>query len=131
MISSPANPVLRHIRDLVAAESMAQQPDAQLLTRFTARHDQGAFEALVRRHGPLVLGVCRRLLHNEHDAEDAFQATFWVLARKAGSIGKHGSVGSWLYQVAYHVALKARARAATRAQHERRAGRARALRATW
>ena len=93
-------------------------PDGQLLERFTARRDEAAFAALLRRHGPLVHGVCRRMLHNEHDAEDAFQATFLVLARKAGSIGRRDSVGSWLYQVARNVAMKARKRADSRKKRE-------------
>jgi RNA polymerase sigma factor (sigma-70 family) len=116
-----AGPVLRHLREFVASEHSGRLPDALLLERFAADREQAAFEALVRRHGPLVMGVCRRLLPNPHDADDAFQATFWVLARKAGSVGKQGSLGGWLYRVAYHAALKARARAALRERLEREA----------
>src|SRR5262245_4060664 len=100
---------LRHVRSL-AAEG-GRPTDAHLLERF-AGGDEESFAALVRRHGPMVLGVCKRVLHNHHDAEDAFQATFLTLARKARSIGKGSSLGSWLYQVAYHAAIKARARSA-------------------
>src|SRR4051794_19015951 len=75
--------------------------DAQLLERFVAGRDEAAFELLVWRHGPMVLGVCRRLLASQHDAEDAFQATFLALARKAASISRREAVASWLYRVAY------------------------------
>src|SRR5947209_8698089 len=78
--------------------------DAQLLDLYLADHDQTAFEVLVWRHGSMVLGVCRRTLDNSHDAEDAFQATFLVFARKAGSIGRRASVGGWLSRVAYRIA---------------------------
>src|ERR1700746_2632084 len=84
--------------------------DAELIELFIEQLDEAAFEVLVWRHGPKVLGVCRRVLHHEQDAEDAFQAVFLVLVRKAGSIGKGQSLGSWLYHVAYHVALRARGR---------------------
>ncbi len=74
--------------------------DGELLERFAARRDEVAFEALVRRHGPMVFGACRRILGNSHDAEDAFQATFLVLARKAASIARRELVAGWLYAVA-------------------------------
>ena len=83
--------------------------DGQILECFITRRDEAAFEALVRRHGPMVLGVCRRILRNTHDAEDAFQATFLVLARKAPSIGQRELVGNWLYGAAYRAALEAKA----------------------
>jgi RNA polymerase sigma factor (sigma-70 family) len=114
--------VLNRLRHLVATGNTNPVSDGQLLERFTEGREEAAFEVLVRRHGPLVLGLCRRLLHNHHDAEDAFQATFWVLARKAGSIARHTSLAGWLYQVAYHTALRARARTANRQRWERRAG---------
>jgi RNA polymerase sigma factor (sigma-70 family) len=115
-----ANVLLRHLRT-VAASQGADLNDRQLLERFAAGRDQGAFEALVRRHAPLVLGVCRRVLHHEQDAEDAFQATFLVLARKAVDVGRHGSVAGWLYRVAYHAAIRARAQSVRREDRERQA----------
>jgi RNA polymerase sigma factor (sigma-70 family) len=89
-------------------------PDAQLLERFALRRDEAAFEALLHRHGPLVFGVCRRLLYEPHDAEDAFQATFLVLARKAGAVGRRAPLGNWLYGVAYRVAARLRKNVARR-----------------
>src|SRR5437762_349582 len=87
----------------------ADEPtDEVLLERFTSRMEQAAFAELVRRHGPMVLAVCRRVLRHEQDAEDAFQATFLVLARKTDTIRAHDSAGGWLYQVAHRVALRAK-----------------------
>ncbi len=83
--------------------------DGQLLSRYVGRGNQEAFAILVQRHGPMVLGVCRRVLHHDQDTEDAFQAAFVVLARKAGTILKHDSVASWLYKVTYRIALRSRA----------------------
>src|SRR5947209_20429021 len=96
--------------------------DSRLLEQFIHRRDEAAFATLMERHGPMVLGVCRRVLHDAQDAEDAFQATFLVLVRRAASIRQRAAVGGWLYQVAYRVALRARARAARRPAHERLSG---------
>src|SRR5207253_10768778 len=104
-----------------AARVAGTEPsDGQLLERFARLGDQAAFAALVRRHGPMVLGVCRRVLRHAQDAEDAFQATFLVLARKARSIARRGALGSWLYGVAYRVALQARDDARRRRRHAHR-----------
>src|SRR5437870_2134179 len=98
-----------------------EMTDRELLDRFHRLRDQRAFERLVRRHGPMVLGVCRRVLAHAHDAEDAFQATFMVLVRKAGSLRDPELLANYLYGVAYRVARKTRARIARQAQCERRA----------
>jgi RNA polymerase sigma factor (sigma-70 family) len=109
---------LRHVRNLVAAGQTHDLLDRELLERFVTRHDEAAFAAIVERHGPLVLGVCRRTLRGEHHAEDACQATFLVLARKAGTIRKRDALGSWLYGVAGRVARKLRADVQRRAAQE-------------
>ena len=96
--------------------------DPDLLDRFVRSQDEAAFELLVRRHGPMVQGVCWRVLGDAHDAEDSFQATFLALARKAGSIGHRESVAAWLYKVAYHVALRVRTRRARRSMQALPAG---------
>lgn len=100
------------------ASGGAEPTDADLLGQFIARRDEGAFAALVRRHGPMVWGVCRRVLPNESDAEDAFQATFLILALKAASVTPTEMVGNWLYGVARTTALKARRTNRRRAGHE-------------
>ncbi len=115
--------VIRYIRRIAGVPPAGEPTDGQLLERFALRHEEEAFEALLRRHGPMVLGVCQRVLNDPHDAEDAFQATFLVLVRKARAIAKRDSVGSWLYGVAYRTALKARAEAAKRRVRERQAER--------
>ncbi len=101
MAHGPLASVLQHIRRLALAPEAADLEDGQLLERFLAKRDEAAFEALVQRHGPMVLGVCRRLLPNPHDAEDAFQATFLVLIRKANTLSKRELLAHWLYGVAY------------------------------
>jgi RNA polymerase sigma factor (sigma-70 family) len=95
--------------------------DAELIERFVRLRDEAAFSALVKRHGPMVLGVCRRVLHHQQDAEDAFQATFLVLARKVDSLEKPELLANWLYGVAYRTADHARGKAARRWQHEMKA----------
>jgi RNA polymerase sigma factor (sigma-70 family) len=95
-----------------------QPADDVLLERFTAHREQAAFAALVQRHGPLVLGVCRRVLQHEQDAEDTFQAVFCVLARKAGTIRRGTAVGGWLHAVASRIARKARAHQVRRRMRE-------------
>jgi RNA polymerase sigma factor (sigma-70 family) len=121
MSSTSAGIALDHIRRLAGTRRLAQPPDGQLLERFTAQRDETAFAALVRRHGPMVLNVCRSVLRHEQDAEDAFQATFLVLARKADSIRQPEAVAGWLYEVAYHIAVKAQADGTRRRAQERRA----------
>src|SRR5262249_23983072 len=93
--------------------------NGQLLSAFVRHRDESAFEQLVRRHGPMVFGVCRRLLGNEHDAADAFQAAFVVLARKAASIRMPEVLGAWLYNVAYRTSMKARSVRSKREARER------------
>jgi len=119
MANSQLSAVLRHVHKLRDAQALEELTHGQLLERFISRHEEAAFAALVRRHGPMVLGVCRRVLHHWHAAEDAFQATFLVLFRRARALDRRGSLANWLYTVAYHVALKARADAAHRRQRER------------
>src|SRR2546429_2515816 len=104
--------VVGYLRRAARPEWSAPETDGALLARFAAAREEPAFAALVQRHGPMVLGVCLRILHDMHDAEDAFQATFLVLARKAGAIGRRERLGPWLHGVAQRTALKARANAA-------------------
>jgi RNA polymerase sigma factor (sigma-70 family) len=118
MVKAALNSVIRR---LVSAQARSGPPDRQLLERFIARKDEAAFATLVERHGAMVLAVARNVLHHLQDAEDVFQATFLVLARKAGSVRKRGSAGSWLHGVAYRLALKARTASATRHRLEGRA----------
>ncbi len=108
MASTRFRNVLDHLGGLLEGPPGSPTPDQELLTRFLQDRDENAFATLVGRHGAMVLGVCQRILHNAHDAEDACQAVFLVLARKAGSVRKRGSVASWLHGVAWHVAHKLR-----------------------
>ena len=118
MGKAAANPILRVIRQAVEDPAVREASDRDLLQRFSERREATAFHALLRRHGPMVFDVCRGVLGNEANAEDAFQATFLILARKAASIRKAASVGSWLHSVAYRTALQARAQEATRKKSE-------------
>ena len=113
------NEVVRYLQHLTEAQNGTGLSDAELLERYVCQRDEAAFELLLWRHGVLVLNVCRRILHSEADAEDAFQATFLAFVRKAPSIVRRGSVVSWLYKVAYRIALEARARARKTAARER------------
>jgi RNA polymerase sigma factor (sigma-70 family) len=113
--------LLRHLRRAALLPDGADLTDGQLLERYLAGRDEAAFESLLRRHGPMVLGVCRRVLRHEADAHDAFQATFLVFVRKAASIAPPARVGSWLYGVAHKTALKARALNRLRCAKERQA----------
>jgi RNA polymerase sigma factor (sigma-70 family) len=124
MVQAKPSPILRHIRHLLGA-GLGGVSDEELLDRFVARRDEDAIAELVRRHGPLVYGVCRRVLADTHAAEDVFQATFLVLVRKAASLDRRRPLGSWLYTVAYRLALTARADAARRRLRENQAARRR------
>ena len=113
--------VVHYLRRVVAPGGMGGVCDAELLERFVRGRDEAAFELLVWRHGKMVFDLCRRLLRHEQDAEDAFQATFVALARRASALSRRESVGGWLYRVAYRIALRARADAARRTARQRAA----------
>src|SRR5580693_6815315 len=113
--------VVRQFQSLFEGGSVAGLTDRQLIERFVDRRDhaaEDAFAALVTRHGPMVMGVCRQLLGDRHHAEDAFQAVFLVLARKARSLREPELLGNWLYGVALRTARKARCRLARRRETE-------------
>ena len=97
---------LRQIRRVFDEGTLAGLSEGQLLERFVNRLDEAAFEAILARYGPMVLGVCRRFLHQSHDIEDAFQATFLILVRRAKSLRDRDLLGHWLYGVAYRVAVR-------------------------
>jgi RNA polymerase sigma factor (sigma-70 family) len=123
MVKTPFAGALHYLMHRLGRTPAEPSADAVLLQRYAAGRDETAFTALVQRHGPLVQRVCRQLALQPHDADDAFQATFLVLARKAGSVRRGASLAGWLYRVAYHVALQTRIRAARRQKHERQAAR--------
>src|SRR5262245_60840031 len=116
MAAAQLRPVLHYIRKV--SSPAAEPGDGPLLERFARHGEEAAFAALLARHGPMVLGVCRRVLRDPHDAEDAFQATFLLLVRKAGVLRRPEALGPWLYGVAYRTAIKARAGAARRRERE-------------
>ncbi len=118
MASSQFRDALRQIHRLFTVGAVAALSDASLVRRFADGRDEEAFGALVARHGPMVLSVCQALLRDPRDVEDAFQATFLVLVRRAGSVRVDGSLGGWLYRVASRIALQARADAARRRARE-------------
>ena len=123
MAARPNGDTLRWLDTIHREGSFARMTDGQLLGRFLERPDaasQVAFEALVRRHGPMVLSLCRGVLRDEHDADDAFQATFLVLARRASNIRDRDRLATWLGRVARRIALRSRAEASRRAALERR-----------
>src|SRR6266567_2930420 len=122
MSQSRAGSLLRQIRRMLRGQARGEPADAELLRRYAATRDEAAYTDLLRRHAGLVWGVCRRLLPQEQDAEDAFQATFLVLAEKAGSIRRAQSVGSWLYGVAHRIAVRAGQQERRRTEQEARTG---------
>ncbi len=119
MAAPPLACVLRHINRAVGRELADDLPDGELLRRFVAARDESAFTELARRHAPMVWGVCRRVLGNSPDADDAFQATFLILGRKAHAVAVGDLVGHWLYRVACRVAARARADSAWQHAHQR------------
>jgi RNA polymerase sigma factor (sigma-70 family) len=119
MATAQMDTVIRHLRRAVLRQDGAGRTDGQLLASFIDQKDEAAFEALVRRHGPMVFGVCRRVVGNHHDAEDAFQAIFLVLARKASSVRPRERLANWLHGVALRTAMKAKAMTAKRRGREK------------
>src|SRR5205807_6072948 len=118
MPTSPLKLVIQQLRTATERDG-AGRTDGELLTRFLSHQDNDALAALVHRHSPMVWGVCRRLLRSHHDAEDAFQASFLVLVKKASSIQPKEMVANWLYGVARLTALRARAVSVRRGTRER------------
>ncbi len=118
MASGAMGLAVRGLRDLFRDGSSVGLTDGQLLARFANSKDGPAFAALVARHGPMVLSTCRAVLRHEHDVEDAFQATFLVLARKASSVHAGDALGGWLHRVAYRVAVQANIESRRRHRHE-------------
>ncbi len=109
---------VQYLTHLFKCGTAVGQTDGQLLNRYTASNDEAAFAALLVRHGPMVLATCRAVLRNEQDIEDAFQATFLVLARKARSVQTGEALGGWLHRVAYRVGIQANIAAERRRRHE-------------
>jgi RNA polymerase sigma factor (sigma-70 family) len=122
MAGESVNAVIRYLQKCIGWPRAGDRTDGELLERFAREHEEGAFETLVQRHGGMVWGVCRRLLGDQQDAEDAFQATFLVLVRKGGSLRQPELLANWLYGVACRTARKARVEAVQRRVHERKSG---------
>src|SRR5438067_4903432 len=118
MPDTKAGNALMQLRNLLALQRFAQLSDQHLVQRFIEEYDGPAFEMLVRRHGPMVLRVCRQVVRHVQDAEDVFQATFLVLARRAAAIRKQASIASWLHGVAYRLSAQARAASTRRRARE-------------
>ncbi len=125
MATASMHSAMGHLRRMIGKLGAAESSDAELLDRYTQNRDEAAFEVLVWRHGALVWNVCRRVL-DEHEAEDAFQATFLTLVRKGDCVAKTESLASWLYKVAQRIAIAARLQATQRAKREQRVQSARA-----
>jgi RNA polymerase sigma factor (sigma-70 family) len=121
MATANLSALLRDLTRGMAAQMLVGDSDHQLVERALARHDDAALQAIVHRHGPMVYRVCWRVLQHSQDAEDAFQATFLLLAQKLRTLRQHASLASWLHGVARRVALKAKAQAASRRRHEQHA----------
>src|SRR5262245_46421980 len=121
MANVPLHTLVQLLRRASEDRRGADFTDGELVQRFRDARDEAAFAALLQRHGPLVLGVCHRILHNADDAEDAFQATFLLLVRKAHTIVKLGSVASWLHGVAHRIAVRLKEDIARRRHRERQA----------
>jgi RNA polymerase sigma factor (sigma-70 family) len=119
MAKGAGTTLLQHLRRMFPSGNLGDPTDPRLLEQFLRQGDQAAFEAVVRRHGPMIWGVCRRLLGNAPDAEDAFQATFLVLVRKARTLSRRELLANWLYGVARRTALKARALRTRRSRREK------------
>src|SRR5437588_8275527 len=112
--------ILRFLHRTHQIHEAGARSDSELLSRFVTQGEEAAFSVLVGRHGPMVMGVCRRVLGDFHSAEDCFQATFIVLARRAASIRSRTALGTWLYAVAQRIALRAKAQTKVQRHRERR-----------